>query len=360
MTAALKTGGNRLFGTTQTHTWEMTSGQTDPLLKPYKANILDAFNQIAGQAQAQDVLVVYLSGHGINWGGQDGDFYYLTMDAYSGDLDAFNDPEVRKTCTLSSAELTELIKQVPALKQVLIIDACASGKTVENLMAKRDISSSTLRALDRMKDRVGLYIITGCAADAVSYEASRYGQGLLTYSLLEGIKGLALRENRFIDVNILFGRSQERVVELAADIGGIQKPEIFSPYGSQSFDIGELNEEDRSAIILAQPKPMFLMSAFQEEESLDDVLGIEKLVDDRFLAMSSKGDTTPLIFVYAKEYPDAYRIRGQYTISGETVSARVNVFRGKEKVASFTLEGNINDLESLAREIASKAFDTIK
>lgn len=57
-----------------------------------------------------------------------------------------------------------------------MIDACASGKAIDNMMAKRDISSGTLKALDRMKDRAGMHIITGCAADAVSYEASRYGQ----------------------------------------------------------------------------------------------------------------------------------------------------------------------------------------
>ncbi len=95
----------------------------------------------------------------------------------------------RQNSTLSSEELVNLVKQVPALKQVLIIDACASGRIVDDLVAKRDaFSSTTIRAFDRMKDRTGMHIITGSAADAVSYEASRYGQGVLTYSLLEGWK----------------------------------------------------------------------------------------------------------------------------------------------------------------------------
>jgi hypothetical protein len=150
------------------------------------------------------------------------------------------------------------------------------------------------------------------------------------------------------------------VVELATDIGGIQKPEIFSPYGSQSFDIGELNDKDKSGIALAQPKPIFLMSVFQEEQSMDDILGIEHLVDETFLLMSSKGTGTPLIFVYAKEYPEAYRIRGQYTVMDDKVSARVNVFRGKEKVASFTLDDSKSNLERFAEEIALKATEVIK
>jgi hypothetical protein len=64
-------------------------------------------------------LVVYLAGHGVNHGGQGGEFFYLTSDAGSFQL---VDAAVRKQVALGSGELTELIKQVPALKQALILD----------------------------------------------------------------------------------------------------------------------------------------------------------------------------------------------------------------------------------------------
>jgi len=356
MAAALQIGGDKLFGAEKTHVYLLSTSFDDESKQPEKKIIQQAIEEIATKARSTDVLVVYLSGHGINWGGQDGDFYYLAKDAYSAQIDAFNDPEIRAKVTLSSQELTELIKQVPALKQVLIIDACASGKAVENLMAKRDISSSTLRALDRMKDRMGMYIITGCTSDAVSYEASKFGQGILTYSLLEGIKGVALREDRFVDVSLLFAAAQERVPELAADIGGIQKPQFFSPYGSQSFDIGELSAEEKEKINLAQPKPMFLLSVFQEEESFDDILDLEKLVDESFRDVSAKGQA-PLIFIQAKQFPEAYRIRGQYSITGETVSVRVNLFKGRTKEAGFTIDGNSNNMEDLAKDIVNTVLE---
>ena len=41
-------------------------------------------------------------------------------------------------------------------------------------------------------------LLLGCAADRVSYEASRYEQGLLTYSLLTGMRGAALREGDMV------------------------------------------------------------------------------------------------------------------------------------------------------------------
>ena len=144
---------------------------------PSKENIEKAFKQISSTAKPYDVLVVYLSGHGVNYGGSEGDFYYLTQDASSGNL---KDPVIRENVAISSAELTEYIKLVPALKQVLILDACHSGQVAEDLMTSRaDRPSSEIRALERMKDRTGTYVLAGSAADAVSYETSVYGQGLL-------------------------------------------------------------------------------------------------------------------------------------------------------------------------------------
>jgi WD40 repeat protein len=360
ITLALSLGAKNLFGIEKTSIIRITTNEPDRTNWPTKENIIRTFAEVAKQAKASDILVVYLSGHGINWGGQDGDFFYLTQDAYSGSADLYNDPVIRGKTTLSSLELTELIKSVSALKEVLIIDACGSGRTVENLMAKRDISSSTLRALDRMKDRTGLHIITGCAADAVSYEASRYGQGVLTYSLLEGIKGASLREEKFVDVVKLFQYSAERVPQLAIGIGGIQQPQVFSPYGESSFDIGEIRTSDKSSIPIAMAKPMFLMSSLKDKDSFDDILGIEKLVDEKLRDVSSKSAASPFIFIEAKEYPEAYRIRGAYTVGGEAVEISVNVFLGTEKAGSYNINGKKSEIASLADLIVSKAQESIK
>ncbi len=87
-------------------------------------------------AKPYDAIVLYFAGHGTNYGGQDGDFYYLTASASNGNL---KDPAIRNNVSISSNELTEWIKDIPALKQVLIFDACHSGQFAEDLMAKRDI-----------------------------------------------------------------------------------------------------------------------------------------------------------------------------------------------------------------------------
>jgi WD40 repeat protein len=360
MAKALTIGASNLFGAKKTFTYKLTTNEPDKGSWPTKDNIKKAFAGVSKEAKASDVLIVYLSGHGINWGGQDGDFYYLTQDAYSSNSDAYNDPAIRDKTTISSAELTELIKSVAALKEVLIIDACASGRAVENLMEKRDVSSTTLRALDRMKDRTGLHIITGCAADAVSYEVSRFAQGVLTYSLLEGIKGASLREEKFIDVSKLFQYSSERVPQLARGLGGIQQPQIFSPYGEASFDIGEINANDKPMIPLARTRPVVLMSSLKDKDSFDDEIGIEKLVDEKLRELSAGPGDPELIFIEAKEFPDAYRIRGAYSITGNTAEVTVNIFLGSNKAGSFVLKGDKTSLGPLSESIVGKAREIIK
>ena len=148
-------------------------------------------------------LFLYLAGHGISTSGDEGDFYFLTADAMSANQEAYCDEQIRNSTTISTNEWVEWLKEIPALKQVMILDACGSGKAVDNLIAMRDIDPSQIKAIDSMKDRTGMYIISGCAADAVSYEASQYGQGLLTYALLQGMKGAALKEGQYVDVSTI-------------------------------------------------------------------------------------------------------------------------------------------------------------
>lgn len=319
---SLAAGANRLFGTTRTNLYRLTTSEPKDAW-PTRKNITAVFKKIASQADPRDIIVVYLSGHGTNLGGADGDWYYLTQDAYTTNPSAYNDPAIREQTTLSSNELVEMFKTIPAAKQVLVIDACASGKVVDNLIVKRDVPSSTLRALDRMKDRVGLHIITGCTADAVSYEASRYGQGVLTYSLLEGIRGAALRDDEFVDVNKLFQYAQERVPVLATGIGGIQTPVTFSPNGSQSFDIGQLTDDERKKIPISEIRPVYIQSNFQDDDEMSDVLGLGKKVDELLSDEAARGVAAPVIFVPVRDYPDGCQLVGRYKKENDVINLKL-------------------------------------
>ncbi len=350
---ALSVGANRLFGTSQTHGYLINSTQIEK--RPTKDKIKSIFEEISQKATSNDVILIYLSGHGINWGGDEGDFYFLTEEAWSASADSYNDEAIRNKSGISSSEFTNWIKKIPALKQVLIIDACASGRVVEDLVAQRDISSNTIRSLDRMKDRTGLHIITGCAADAVSYEASRYGQGVLTYSLLEGMKGVSLREGRFLDIIQWFQYARERVPILASGIGGIQEPQIISPHGSESFDVGQLEEEDKKLVPLSGIKPMYIRSNFQDEDELDDILGLGNKMDEALNEYSAKGNESTIVFVDVKEFPDAYKLIGRYKREIDKITLTLRVKQGQEVIANLTLSGSTAD--DIVKQLLKKIND---
>jgi hypothetical protein len=348
---ALQIAAGRLFGADKVHLTLLTTSRKEAARQPTRANLVAAL-QAARKARPGDVLVVYLAGHGVTHGGQDGDFYYLTCDARTADL---ADPEVRKLTAVSSQELTELIKQVPALKQVMVLDTCHSGRLIQKMTVKRDVPSSQIRALERLKDRTGLHILAGCAANSVSYEATRYGQGVLTYSLLLGMRGGKLRDDQFVDVGLLFGFAADKVPELARDIGGIQRPVLASPKGGASFDIGRVTSADQAKIPLQAVRPLMLRTAFQEDEDFDDVLGLGKRVDERLRQVSARSGPATLVFVDARELPDACRLAGRYRVKDGQVTVSVNLFNAKKRIARFTVSGKKTEIDALAERIVQEA-----
>jgi WD40 repeat protein len=351
MAQALRIGAERLFGKEQTHIAVLTTAKAPGAVLPTHDNIRNAF-EAARQAKSTDILAVYLAGHAVNFGGQEGDYYYLTQEARSFDL---TDPDVRRQTSVSSQELTEWIKQVPATKEILVLDTCGAARLVEKLTEKRGPPSSQIRSLERMKDRMGLFILAGSAADAESYEATSYGQGLLTYSLLLGMRGAALRENDFVDVTTWFGFAVDEVPKLAKDLGGIQSPTPATPKGGASFDIGQLVDEDKARIPVARPHPLFLQSSFQDEARPLDHLKLTSRVNELLRQVSGGGPNAVLVYVDASDLPGAYLLAGRYHVEGGSVKVRATLFKGEKEIGNFAADGNIGELEMLAGRIVDEA-----
>lgn len=314
-----------------------------------RSTLQQTMEEIAGQASSSDILILYLAGHGVTYGGSDADYYYVMQDAASLDI---SDPAVRARVAISSQELTALINKVPALKQVLILDTCASGQLISDLVSSRGVPSAQMRSIERMKDRTGMFILAGSAADAVSYEASPYGQGLLTYSLLEGMRGPALREASYVDVDRLFGFATDRVQLLAHDLGGVQQPRVSDPQ-TGSFDIGLLNPEDQAKIQVATPKPIVISSMFQDEERIRDYLGLGGKVDEALRAAAA-AQGSGFVFFSAQSHPFAYSLAGRYQVSGSSIQVTVVMARGDASTDRFSVTGTTNDLPALQAQIVNE------
>ena len=198
-----------------------------------------------------------------------------------------------------------------------------------------------------------MFILAGSAADAVSYETSRYGQGLLTYSLLTGMRGAALREDEFVDVGKLFSHAADEVQKLVGGLGGVQQPRIGLPLGGESFDIGRVTATDRRKIAVESPKPIVMQSSFRGPRPRDD-LDFASRVDAALRdAAADKG--SGFVFFDIDRYEDAIQIAGDYRMDGDQVAVRAVVFAGDNEAGSFEVQGSSGDLDGLAARVVESA-----
>lgn len=349
---ALTLGGVRLFGEGHVHITLLASSGKPGELAPTKDNLRQAF-VAAQKAKPGDVLVVYFAGHGMALR----DLYaYPTAEARALDL---SDPAIRAQTAVTSDELVDWIKKIPARHQVMILDTCAAGAAAAKLVEKRDVPGDQVRALDQLKDRTGFYVLMGSAADAASYEASLYGQGLLTYSLLAGMKGAALKNDVDIDVSKLFQFAVDDVPGLARGIGGVQRPLTIMPTGGASFDVGELLPDDQKQIQLATPKPTILRPQLVNAEGPDDLelaAAVRSELRNRTDVSTRGGPLPDAVFVDADEMPGAIRVSGTYVVEDKKVTAQLWLALDKQKT-HVVIEGSIDNIADLAAKITSAILD---
>lgn len=145
--------------------------------KATKDTILAALNDLRGMP-AQDMVVVYMAGHGVSVGD---DWYFVPHEL----RDADNDDSLRSQ-GLSSAELKRAIESMSADRTLLLLDTCHSGSAVSPLKDYRGMKS--LRLLARS---VGTHILAATDRDQYAIELAKLGHGIFTYALLEGLRGKA-------------------------------------------------------------------------------------------------------------------------------------------------------------------------
>ncbi len=347
--------------------------------EPTKKNFKAVFAEIAAQAKPEDIVVIYLAGHGTAITDESreaaeksafSDIYlYPTSEAATLNKSDLQNKSIRENTTISSLELADWVNEfkggIRAKKKAVILDTCAAGAVQADLTAPRppqarDESAEQVRALDRLNERAGLYVLMGSTADAVSYEAGEYSQGLLTYSLLEAMTlNNRLRGEKFLDVEKWFGEAGERVEELAKSIGGIQRPYYIKlntdKEAVRNFDIGYFDAPEKEKIPLAQPMPVILQplffekGTFQSDERLRLSDKLEMLLSN---PPENRSGQSSVKYVNAKKSPKGLSPRGEYTVVNGLVTVEVGLLRDEKPIAIFKVEAAEN-------EIAKKVADEI-
>lgn len=338
-------------------------------LDPVKENFRKVFEEISERAGPDDVVLIYLAGHGIAITSPEAseesafpDLYlYATSEAATLDANLLRNKSIREATTVSSLEFAEWMKRIAADKKAMILDTCAAGAVQKDLTKQvRSADAEKIRALDRLRERTGFYVLMGSAADAVSYEANRYRQGLLTYSLLESLTSDAgLRDGRFVDVQTWFAGSVDRVEILAEGIGGIQKPRVFSSKFARSFDVGEFTREERSRIPLARPVPVILQPELREKGKRTDGARLTERLEQRlreFSRGSIRGDRPPINYVRAVSAANGLSPRGSYEVEGSTVRVEIDLIRDEKEFARIGLTAETEEvIDRILEEIVKAA-----
>ena len=128
------------------------------------------------RAPADDVLVVYLAGHGEIVGD---DWYFLPHDV------VFTKEGVQRT-GISATTLRDLLSRVGPQRVLILIDSCKSGGSIDTLATA--IDRKLLRSLGR---DAGVAILAGARRDQSAEEFPQLHHGAFTYVVLQGMDGKA-------------------------------------------------------------------------------------------------------------------------------------------------------------------------
>jgi WD40 repeat protein len=346
---AVSMAGANLLGKDNVHLRLLVSGANSADAEPSRSALEDAFKSLQ-QSRPQDVVIVYLAGHGT--GSSDtGEYYYYTNNATGFDLASTEDQ--RRLTTISSGEIRDWMLEAHANKQVLILDTCGSGIVVDSLGRARGESAEMIKALERLSGATGLFVLAGASHAKDTYEHNRFGQGLLTYSLLFGMQSGEAEYGDQVDVLKWFGYALNRVPELAEGIFKQQTPRASIPEGGATFPIGLLSPADRAKVPVSKiPLAIIQEATFGGERDFADSVQLGAAVNKELFGRTAFGASAPFVYVDSRSVPGAFSLTGRYTVSGHVITVKVQVYDGAQKVVQrFTLKGDTVHISELAKQL---------
>jgi hypothetical protein len=142
------------------------------------------FTEIANAMTEDDVVLIYFVGHGVVAHGTEM-FYYVPSDGKFADI---------ATSGLNTAMIAEALRDMPARRIVLVIDACQSGGAIEALAKIGEVKAhveqqrayAETRKTPQHEHGVGIHIVA--ATLPLSYAIGfKTGQSALATTLLGGL-----------------------------------------------------------------------------------------------------------------------------------------------------------------------------
>jgi len=168
----IEDGSKKLFTRVETHL--ITDDQAT------KENILLKLKSLAEKVKPTDVFYFFYAGHGST---VNDNFYFIPTNS----VRLYEEESLKRTA-IYAGELTNYFKNIRALKQVILIDACHSGGSTA-LLATRGAAEE--KALAQLSRSAGVHVMAAAGSDQTATEYTQLGHGLFTYLVMEALKGKA-------------------------------------------------------------------------------------------------------------------------------------------------------------------------
>jgi len=182
-------------------------------------NLTKALREELKPARKDDIIIIYLSGHGASDPANPDEFYFICHD---GRIDNLYGTAVRMNTQ-------DLLKGIDSDRILMIADACYSAGFSEVLEKQRakatDVFFSMFQTLQ------GRIAISSSRPDEVSFEnPNKYGNSVFTHFLMKGLRGEACRQssNGTITAKDLYQYVYDKAKEATK---GRQSPQLYCAKG---------------------------------------------------------------------------------------------------------------------------------
>jgi len=178
-----------------------------------KTNINNTLIDCINQANENDFIFVFFSGHGRRISDADGD----ETDGLDEALVPVDYQPANSSPLITDDELSFIFSACGTEKGIFIIDACHSGGVINKSLAGTNIR---VKSIDSITPKgsggsgdltiTNFPVMTACSQNEYSYETGAFGHGVFSYFLLEGFQNLKADRNKdnYITIRELFNYAE--------------------------------------------------------------------------------------------------------------------------------------------------------
>jgi WD40 repeat protein/uncharacterized caspase-like protein len=334
-------------GTNRVHFYNLTmpkngSNETTKRLVPDRKTILSTFHTIVDNCRPEDILLLFFAGHGELQDKKH--LILLTSEASKEEAPNFSG--------IAFTELLTFLKEAPANKRVLILDACYSGAAINELgvtdiagtrgVLQGEEASNLTKDLDELASKSGLAILSASASDQKALELPQYEHGLLTYALLETFlyDPEVINDKNLVQLEDWFRKTEKAVHRIKET----QEAQRFVP---SNYAIGLMNESVRSLLNLREIPMIWIENVMNDELKYDDL----DLRAGLIVQLKDGGDrmVDKQLLLAEKRSEQAISVNVLYHTQGNDFSARVMFIKNKKLLSEFQFKHSQVDVSELSK-----------